>query len=242
MDIHRQALTRRAFLGVVAAGAAAAVSSSAQGAGPLMSDVGGLLGDDTVTSDGDWDIAIPKAPPMQASASFAGPRPREELLRRALMSLDRHASRGLLRDRVAVVDFSLRSDAKRMFLIDFDKGRSWACHVCHGQGSDPRGTGWVQKLSNVDGSYASSEGAYLTGEYYYGEHGHSQRLVGLDPTNSRAYARAIVLHGGEYAEPSVVSETGLLGRSLGCFTVGDSLLPTVMAKLGKNRLIYASKT
>lgn len=241
MNIQTQALTRRAFLTTMAAGAAAAVSSSAQGADPFMPEVRNLLKDDNVTVDGEWDVPIPRPAPHASIPSFSGPQPRPELLQRALRSLDAHANKGMLRDKIAVVDFAQRSNAKRMYLIDLEKGRSWACHVCHGQGSDPRGTGWVQKLSNVDGSYASSEGAYMTSEFYYGEHGHSQRLLGLDPTNNRAYARAIVLHGGSYGEPSVVAQTGLLGRSLGCFTVGDSLLPTVFAKLGKRRLIYASK-
>lgn len=241
MEVRSRALTRRSLLAGMVAGAAAAVTSSAEGAGPFIPDTKGLLADDMVTADGAWDLVIPHSPSRREVPVLTGPQPRADLLRRALQSFDMHAGRGMLRDRLAVVDFSLRSDAKRMYLIDLDKGRSWACHVFHGQGSDPRGTGWVQRLSNVDGSYASSEGAYMTGEFYYGEHGHSQRLVGLDVTNSRAYARAIVLHGGSYGEPSVVAETGLLGRSLGCFTVGDSLLPTVFLKLGKRRLIYASK-
>jgi hypothetical protein len=65
--------------------------------------------------------------------------------------------------------------------------------------SDPHHTGYLHKFSNVSGSNASSEGAFLTGDYYVGQHDRSQRLAGLDPTNDNAMDRAIVIHGAWYA-------------------------------------------
>lgn len=61
--------------------------------------------------------------------------------------------------------------------------------------SDPHHTGYLHKFSNVSGPNASSEGAFLTGDYYVGQHDRSQRLAGLDPTNDNAMDRAIVIHG-----------------------------------------------
>jgi hypothetical protein len=113
--------------------------------------------------------------------------------------------------------------------------------VAHGRGSDPAHTGWLQRFSNEPHSNATSAGAYRTGAQYAGAHGHSMRLEGLDPTNSNALSRAIVVHGAWYVNDRVIGESGMLGRSLGCFAVADSSLPEITARLGPGRLIYAGK-
>jgi hypothetical protein len=74
-----------------------------------------------------------------------------------------------------------------------------------------------------------------------GAHGHSMRLDGLDPTNSNALSRAIVVHGAWYVNEAMIGHSGMLGRSEGCFAVADSSLPEIMARLGPGRLIYADK-
>jgi hypothetical protein len=53
--------------------------------------------------------------------------------------------------------------------------------------------------------------------------------------------RAIVVHGAWYAEPQILSAHGKLGRSQGCFAVGDSQIGNVFGQLGAGRLIYAAK-
>jgi hypothetical protein len=58
------------------------------------------------------------------------------------------------------------------------------------------------------------------------------RLEGLDPTNSNALSRAIVVHGAWYVNEEVIGHSGMLGRSQGCFAVADSSLPEIMARLG----------
>jgi hypothetical protein len=65
------------------------------------------------------------------------------------------------------------------------------------------------------------------------------RLEGLDPTNSNALSRAIVVHGAWYVNEKVAAVSGMLGRSQGCFAVAESSLPEIMARLGPGRLIYA---
>jgi len=67
------------------------------------------------------------------------------------------------------------------------------------------------------------------------------RLAGLEPDNSNADMRAIVIHGAWYADPSLIATQGKLGRSEGCFVFGEDLLPEVLYKLGPGRLLFADK-
>ncbi|MPS69787.1 MAG: murein L,D-transpeptidase catalytic domain family protein [Novosphingobium sp.] len=158
----------------------------------------------------------------------------------AMAALNRHGGR-VKGDRIGIVDFSASSSQPRLHLVDLENRKVTSLHVAHGSGSDPAHTGWLQRFSNRPGSNASSEGAFLTSDYYFGAHGRSQRLVGLDPTNSNALERAIVVHGAWYAEPNMIGAHGKLGRSQGCLAVGDSLLNRAFDHLGEGRLIYAAK-
>ena len=163
------------------------------------------------------------------------------LLRRALDALERHRDSISYRDFIGVADFSLPSRAPRFHLVNL-ADRSVQSHlVAHGRGSDPSHTGWLERFSNEIHSNATSAGAYKTGSRYVGAHGPSMRLEGLDPTNSNALSRAIVVHGAWYVNVQVVSHFGMLGRSQGCFAVADSSLDEIMARLGPGRLIYADK-
>ena len=161
------------------------------------------------------------------------------LLRRALDALERHHDRISDRDFIGVADFSLPSRAPRFHLVNLADGRVRSHLVAHGRGSDPAHTGWLERFSNEPHSNATSAGAYSTGSLYVGAHGRSMRLEGLDPTNSNALSRAIVVHGAWYVNEQVAGRSGMLGRSQGCFAVADSSLPEIMARLGPGRLIYA---
>jgi hypothetical protein len=182
---------------------------------------------------------------MAAMPVWAQPRvlkggsdPRLAAVRAALAS---HAGRIRHRDRVGIADFSLPSREPRFFLVDLLGGTATAHLVAHGRGSDPAHLGWVERFSNEPGSAASSSGAYLTGEEYVGQHGRSRRLVGLDPTNDNAEARAIVIHAAWYVAPRMIAEHGKLGRSEGCLAFADDDLPTMLDLLGPGRLIVAGK-
>jgi len=163
------------------------------------------------------------------------------LLKRALAALESHGLRIPWRDRIAIADFSAPSSQPRFHLIDLLSGRATSLLVAHGSGSDPGHTGWLQQFSNAPGSNASSSGAFLTSNYYVGKHGRSQRLIGLDRSNDNALDRAIVIHGAWYAAPEMVVTQGMLGRSQGCFAVGERVLDEVFARLGEGRMIYADK-
>jgi len=144
-------------------------------------------------------------------------------------------------DVVGIANFARPSSEPRLHLIDMRTGAIQNFLVAHGRGSDPEHSGWLQTFSNEFNSECSSRGAFLTGNYYYGHHGHSMRLVGLDPTNSNAEAREIVVHSAPYVCPQILRERGVLGRSEGCFAVDVAVLPTVTERLGPGRLLISTK-
>lgn len=163
------------------------------------------------------------------------------LVAAARASYDRHRSRLRHTDTVGIVDFGRMSNQPRFYLLDTTSGRVSQHLVAHGRGSDPEHTGLLQRFSNRVGSEATSDGAYLTDEYYNGRYGRSMRVQGLDWTNSNAYARAIVVHSAWYAEPSMIATRGLLGRSEGCFAMSYASLQETLARLGPGRFLYANR-
>ena len=165
----------------------------------------------------------------------------ERLLKTARRELDRLGPRIARQDRVGIVDFSRPSSEPRLFLIDLEHNTVAAYRVTHGKGSDPAHTGRLQSFSSVDGSEATSRGAFRTAELYVGQHGRSMRLDGLDSDNATARSRAIVVHAAAYAEPSVVTAQGRMGRSQGCFALSSADLRPVIDFLGEGRLLFADK-
>lgn len=96
--------------------------------------------------------------------------------------------------------------------------------------------------TNRTGSHpCNSIGAFLTADCYVGQHGRSQRLIGLEPSNDMALARAIVIHGADYVDPALIASHGRIGRSQGCFAFEQDEVARVMKRLGEGRLIYAGK-
>ena len=181
--------------------------------------------------------------PAKAFATVAPPRPVIEpgIKARALAALE--AKRPFLRntDVIGIADFNRASRDPRFYIVDLRSGFITEHLVAHGRGSDPAHSGWLAYFSNDVGSEATSEGAYLTGDAYTGKYGWSMRLTGLDPTNSNAEARAIVIHSAWYAEPRVVEQYGKLGRSEGCFALPGISHAEAMTRLGSGRLLYAEK-
>ncbi|AKH42112.1 hypothetical protein FHS61_002353 [Altererythrobacter atlanticus] len=181
---------------------------------------------------------------VAAPRAFAAPRlaNRPPHLSQAMAALDRHGSRIKHRDTFGIVDFAAKSGEMRFHIVDAGNGRIVeSLFVAHGRGSDPANTGMVQRFSNRPGSNASSEGAFLTGAAYYGKHGRSRRLHGLEPQNDAAFDRAIVIHGADYVDRTMADRHGRVGRSLGCFTVEQRTIGTVLDRLGSGRLLFAAK-
>jgi hypothetical protein len=196
----------------------------------------GLVGVASISS-----VAVAARVPATVQPLASSRVVRPELLRRALAALQRHGSQIQHRDRIAIADFAQASSQPRFYLVDLASGMATTMLVAHGSGSDPAHTGFVQRFSNTEGSNASSEGAFLASDYYVGKHGKSQRLIGLDPTNSNALPRALVVHAAWYANADMLRTHGQLGRSQGCFAVSEGDLEQVFARLGQGRMIYSAK-
>ncbi|RYD51555.1 MAG: murein L,D-transpeptidase catalytic domain family protein [Sphingomonadales bacterium] len=193
-------------------------------------------------------MAVPAyVPPIPAApvATNAGRRTplgiRPDLFKQAVAALDRHSMRVPSHDRIAIADFSMPSHRPRLYLVHLGRGEVETFLVSHGVGSDPAHTGLLHSFSNQVNSEATSEGAFLTADYYVGKHGESQRLIGLDPTNNNAFDRAIVVHSAWYANSDMIAKHGKLGRSQGCFAVGEHELAKVFERLGPGRMIYSAK-
>ena len=160
--------------------------------------------------------AVPAAPPggLVAVAAAAGLRP--EVLGAALSARRRAVAERLTTSPLlTVIDYSLPSRVRRLWVLDVRAGRVLAReYVAHGRNS---GDDLARRFSNRPGSLQSSLGLFLTGRVYRGKHGLSLRLRGLDPVlNSRAEARAIVVHGADYVSERTIASLGRLGRSHGC--------------------------
>lgn len=138
---------------------------------------------------------------------------------------------------LTVIDFSLPSSEKRMWIIDVTSGLV----LHHGYVSHGRNSGdlMARHFSNVSSSYMSSLGFYLTAETYQGKHGYSLRLDGLEPGfNDKARERAIVIHGADYAKEEFIQATGRLGRSLGCPALPREEAKEVIDLIKENSLLF----
>jgi len=181
-------------------------------------------------------VPVPAAPRVAVDPSI-DPR----MVARARAAFDRHRSALTHIDVVGIADFTKPSNESRFYLLDTNSGRVTRHLVAHGRGSDPAHTGFLQRFSNQVHSEASSDGAYVIGDYYPGRYGRSMRVRGLDYSNSNAESRAIVVHSAWYAEPGVLAGNGRLGRSEGCFALPHTSLQEVLARLGPGHFLYADR-
>jgi L,D-transpeptidase catalytic domain len=178
---------------------------------------------------------------FRSGTGNGGTGPSPLLLNRAKAALEAHQSRVRNRQMLAIADFSKPSRDPRFYLVDLQSGQSTNFLVAHGKGSDPSHSGWVQSFSNIHGSEATSAGSYLVGDTYFGQYGESRRLLGLEPQNDQAEARAIVIHPAWYVNQSLVQEQGKIGRSQGCFAFSQSDIGQVLQRVAPGTLLYADK-
>jgi hypothetical protein len=109
--------------------------------------------------------------------------------------------------------------------------------VAHGQNS---GDNHATRFSNVVGSHQSSLGLFRTQETYFGRHGYSLRMDGLEPgINDRARERAIVIHAADYVDPQWVVRQGRIGRSQGCPAVRPEIAQTVIDSLKDGQFMFS---
>lgn len=180
-------------------------------------------------------LALPRRVLAQAAAP---PRDRR-ILEIAQAEVARAGAALWRRDIAGIADFGVHSSQPRFHFANLESGIVRSFLVTHGKGSDPEHDGWLNGFSNVEGSLMTSRGAYITWEWYKGRYGTSIRLGGLDPDNSNALPRAIVMHSADYATPAHVAQWGRLGRSDGCFALGPDDFREALWNLSGGRLLFA---
>jgi hypothetical protein len=140
---------------------------------------------------------------------------------------------------LTVCDFSQPSSNKRMYIIDIKNFHVLLnTYVAHGRNS---GLNFAQHFSNSPESLESSLGFYITKNTYFGKHGLSLKIAGLEKGfNDNAESRAIVIHGAPYIGDGRAS-SAYMGRSFGCPAVPQELAPKVvdLIKDGTCLFIYS---
>lgn len=142
--------------------------------------------------------------------------PRAEVMELATRAYHCAWKRGeIRRPNLTIIDYSLPSTERRLWVIDM-WSRQVLFHelVAHGRHSGYERSDY---FSNVYGSKQSSLGLFRADESYFGQHGYSLRLSGLEVgVNDNARDRAIVIHGADYVSHDHIARHGRLGRSWGC--------------------------
>jgi hypothetical protein len=198
----------------------------------------------------EWSVASNRdnKPPLLiekfigANAENAHELPSTDLLQTALSGYDLLKEEHTIHrpEVITIIDFSLPSNKERLWVLDLVEAKVlFHCLVSHGRNS---GEIMAQKFSNKPGSYASSPGFYTTGETYFGKHGFSLRLNGIENgINDKARERAIVIHGADYVSPEFIKKNGRLGRSLGCPAIPEKLSKEIIETIkdGTCLFVYA---
>ncbi|MCX7116605.1 MAG: murein L,D-transpeptidase catalytic domain family protein [Legionellales bacterium] len=128
---------------------------------------------------------------------------------------------------LTIIDYSRPSSEKRLWIFDL-KNMTLLFHtyVSHGIKT---GVVLSDYFSNRNNSKASSLGVYTTDDAYFGRHGLSLKLDGLESGfNDNASHRAVVMHGGWYVEERFIKRYGRAGRSWGCPAVPDELIEPII--------------
>lgn len=138
---------------------------------------------------------------------------------------------------ITLIDFTKPSTQKRLFVLDVkNKKVLLSSLVAHGRNS---GENFATSFSNINGSYQSSLGFFVTENEYIGRNGYSLILNGVEKgINDNAKSRAIVIHGAKYANPSVISSGSRLGRSLGCPAVPENLATPLIETIKDGSIVY----
>lgn len=164
--------------------------------------------------------------------------PNLESFKEALKGYYSLKERGLVqKDILTLVDFSLSSNVKRLWVIDLSTNTIlYNSLVAHGRNT---GEEYANSFSNSNSSYKSSLGFYLTGEVYQGKHGMSLKLDGLEKgVNDNARQRGVVMHSANYVSNSFIKFNKRLGRSQGCPAIPQELLSGIVNTIKNKSCLF----
>lgn len=138
---------------------------------------------------------------------------------------------------ISIVDFSMSSCSKRLFVIDLKQAKVlFNTYVAHGVNS---GTDMAREFSNIPESLKSSLGFYETLQTYSGKHGYSLKLEGLEKNiNDNACSRAIVIHAAGYVNENFIKTRGYIGRSWGCPALPEKLHKPIINKIKDGTCLF----
>jgi hypothetical protein len=191
----------------------------------------GLFSSAALAEPGSYPVLVQKL-------STQAPALQKDALKKAVAAMTCAVNSGMEQaDRLAIIDFSLPSSEPRLWIFDLrDQTLLLKDFVAHGQNS---GDNYATRFSNILGSHQSSIGLFRTQESYYGRHGYSLRMDGLEPgINDRARERAIVIHSAEYVDPTWIERQGRIGRSQGCPAVRPEIARLVVDSLKGGQFMF----
>jgi hypothetical protein len=141
--------------------------------------------------------------------------------------------------KISIIDYSKPSTAKRLYIINLNtKKIIFNTYVAHGKNS---GENKAKYFSNKPNSKKSSLGFFKTAETYYGKHGYSLKLDGLEKgINDNARDRAIVIHGANYVCKEFIQKHGRLGRSWGCPAIPVDQTKSIIDSISNGYCLFIS--
>lgn len=149
-------------------------------------------------------------------------------------------AKGFSQEYYFLVDLSVHSGRNRFFIYDFTKNKVTDSNlVTHGSCDIPENYSdkfEKARFSNADGSHCSSLGKYRIGQRDYSSWGINVKywLDGLDPGNSNARSRIVVLHSWDaVADEEIYPDYSPL--SWGCPAVSDDFMRKLDEKLQRTR-------
>lgn len=139
---------------------------------------------------------------------------------------------------LTIIDYTLSSFQRRLFVIDIKSGRLlYNTYVAHGMMS---GREYARKFSNAPESKESSLGFYVTMNTYTSKHGLALRLKGMERgINDNALRRGIVLHGAPYVNEHSCKRRGFMGRSEGCPAVPQGEALSIIRAIRNGSAVFA---
>lgn len=200
----------------------------------------------TVTVKNDTEIPLPSENSIidnyitdfYLALGKQAPKPEFEVFEKALTGFfNLKAENKVENNLLTIIDFSISSSRERMWIVDMLKME--VVHfslVAHGRNS---GEEFAGTFSNRPSSYQSSLGFYLTDAIYFGRHGMSLHLDGIEPgINDKARERTIVMHSADYVSKDFIRRHGRLGRSFGCPAIPKENHEEIIKLLSGKSCIY----